>query len=51
MNGLRAFAPTILVAALGTTFGSALVIAPGIVAEALATSDSTASPRSGRSSP
>ncbi|WP_182046550.1 ABC transporter permease [Curtobacterium sp. ME26] len=38
MNGLRAFAPTILVAALGTTFGSALVIAPGIVAEALATS-------------
>ncbi|WP_420367430.1 FtsX-like permease family protein [Curtobacterium sp. L1-20] len=36
MNGLRAFAPTILVAALGTTFGSALVIAPGIVTEALA---------------
>lgn len=35
MNGLRAFAPTILVAALGTTFGSALVIAPGIVTEAL----------------
>ncbi|PZF59514.1 ABC transporter permease [Curtobacterium sp. MCSS17_008] len=35
MNGLRAFAPTVLVAALGTTFGSALVIAPGIVAEAL----------------
>lgn len=37
MNGLRAFAPTVLVAALGTTFGSALVIAPGIVTEALAT--------------
>jgi putative ABC transport system permease protein len=36
VNGLRAFAPTILVAALGTTFGSALVIAPGIVTEALA---------------
>lgn len=35
MNGVRAFAPTILVAALGTTFGSALVIAPGIVADAL----------------
>ncbi|WIE76893.1 ABC transporter permease [Curtobacterium sp. MCSS17_007] len=35
MNGLRTFAPTVLVAALGTTFGSALVIAPGIVAEAL----------------
>ncbi|MGN7191465.1 MULTISPECIES: ABC transporter permease [unclassified Curtobacterium] len=37
MSGLRSFAPTILVAALGTTFGSALVIAPGIVTEALAT--------------
>ncbi|WP_144715544.1 ABC transporter permease [Curtobacterium pusillum] len=36
MNGIRAFAPTLLVAALGTTFGSALVIAPGIVTEALA---------------
>ncbi|MDP4332886.1 ABC transporter permease [Curtobacterium sp. A7_M15] len=36
MNGVRAFAPTVLVAALGTTFGSALVIAPGIVTEALA---------------
>ncbi|GAA3338771.1 hypothetical protein GCM10017714_11490 [Curtobacterium pusillum] len=36
MNGVRAFSPTILVAALGTTFGSALVIAPGIVTEALA---------------
>jgi len=35
VNGLRAFAPTVLVAALGTTFGSALVIAPGIVTEAL----------------
>lgn len=35
MNGVRSFAPTILVAALGTTFGSALVIAPGIVTEAL----------------
>ncbi|ROP63942.1 ABC transporter permease [Curtobacterium sp. PhB115] len=35
MNGIRAFAPTVLVAALGTTFGSALVIAPGIVTEAL----------------
>ncbi|MDM7891582.1 ABC transporter permease [Curtobacterium caseinilyticum] len=35
MTGLRAFAPTVLVAALGTTFGSALVIAPGIVTEAL----------------
>jgi len=35
VNGVRAFAPTILVAALGTTFGSALVIAPGIVADAL----------------
>ena len=35
MNGVRAFAPTILVAALGTTFGSALVIAPGIVTDAL----------------
>ncbi|MCA5923622.1 ABC transporter permease [Curtobacterium oceanosedimentum] len=35
MNGIRSFAPTVLVAALGTTFGSALVIAPGIVAEAL----------------
>lgn len=35
MNGIRSFAPTILVAALGTTFGSALVIAPGIVTEAL----------------
>lgn len=38
MNGLRAFAPTVLVAALGTTFGSALVIAPGIVTEALGAS-------------
>ncbi|MFJ3321648.1 FtsX-like permease family protein [Curtobacterium sp. NPDC086286] len=38
MNGVRAFAPTVLVAALGTTFGSALVIAPGIVTEALAAS-------------
>lgn len=36
MNGIRSFAPTILVAALGTTFGSALVIAPGIVTEAMA---------------
>lgn len=36
MNGIRSFAPTVLVAALGTTFGSALVIAPGIVTEALA---------------
>ncbi|MBA8990094.1 putative ABC transport system permease protein [Curtobacterium pusillum] len=36
MNGVRAFSPTILVAALGTTFGSALVIAPGIVTAALA---------------
>jgi putative ABC transport system permease protein len=36
VNGLRSFAPTVLVAALGTTFGSALVIAPGIVTEALA---------------
>lgn len=35
MTGIRAFAPTVLVAALGSTFGSALVIAPGIVAEAL----------------
>lgn len=35
MNGVRQFAPTILVAALGTTFGSALVIAPGIVTEAM----------------
>ncbi|MBF4606705.1 ABC transporter permease [Curtobacterium sp. VKM Ac-1393] len=35
MNGVRSFAPTVLVAALGTTFGSALVIAPGIVTEAL----------------
>jgi len=35
VNGVRAFAPTILVAALGTTFGSALVIAPGIVTDAL----------------
>jgi len=35
VNRLRAFAPTVLVAALGTTFGSALVIAPGIVTEAL----------------
>ncbi|MBO9044223.1 ABC transporter permease [Curtobacterium flaccumfaciens] len=35
MNGIRSFAPTVLVAALGTTFGSALVIAPGIVTEAL----------------
>lgn len=35
MNGLRQFAPTILVAALGTTFGSALVIAPGIVTTAM----------------
>ncbi|MBF4615221.1 ABC transporter permease [Curtobacterium sp. VKM Ac-1376] len=35
MNGIRSFAPTVLVAALGTTFGSALVIAPGVVAEAL----------------
>ncbi|WP_248703463.1 ABC transporter permease [Curtobacterium sp. MWU13-2055] len=35
MNGVRPFAPTVLVAALGTTFGSALVIAPGIVTEAL----------------
>ncbi|GAA1493408.1 ABC transporter permease [Curtobacterium herbarum] len=34
-NGVRQFAPTILVAALGTTFGSALVIAPGIVTEAI----------------
>ncbi|PZE79432.1 ABC transporter permease [Curtobacterium sp. MCBD17_032] len=38
MNGLRQFAPTVLVAALGTTFGSALVIAPGIVTEAMAMS-------------
>jgi putative ABC transport system permease protein len=36
VNGIRSFAPTVLVAALGTTFGSALVIAPGIVTEALA---------------
>lgn len=36
-TSLREFRPTILVAALGTTFGSALVIAPGIVSEALAT--------------
>jgi len=36
VNGIRSFAPTILVAALGTTFGSALVIAPGIVTEAMA---------------
>ncbi|WIB78957.1 ABC transporter permease [Curtobacterium sp. MCPF17_002] len=35
MNGVRDFSPTVLVAALGTTFGSALVIAPGIVTEAL----------------
>jgi putative ABC transport system permease protein len=35
VNGVRSFAPTVLVAALGTTFGSALVIAPGIVTEAL----------------
>jgi putative ABC transport system permease protein len=35
MTGVRQFAPTILVAALGTTFGSALVIAPGIVTEAM----------------
>ncbi|WIB27681.1 ABC transporter permease [Curtobacterium sp. MCSS17_015] len=35
MNGIRQFAPTVLVAALGTTFGSALVIAPGIVTEAM----------------
>ncbi|WP_144759302.1 ABC transporter permease [Curtobacterium sp. 9128] len=35
MNAVRDFAPTVLVAALGTTFGSALVIAPGIVTEAL----------------
>ena len=35
MNGIRSFAPTVLVAALGTTFGSALVIAPGIVTEAI----------------
>lgn len=35
MNGIRDFSPTVLVAALGTTFGSALVIAPGIVTEAL----------------
>jgi putative ABC transport system permease protein len=37
MNAVRDFSPTILVAALGTTFGSALVIAPGIVTEALRT--------------
>lgn len=37
LTSLREFRPTILVAALGTTFGSALVIAPGIVSEALAT--------------
>lgn len=36
MTGLRTFAPTVLVAALGTTFGSALVIAPGIVTQAMA---------------
>jgi len=36
VNGIRSFAPTVLVAALGTTFGSALVIAPGVVTEALA---------------
>ena len=36
MTGLRAFAPTVLVAALGTTFGSALVIAPGVVTQAMA---------------
>jgi len=35
VNGLRQFAPTVLVAALGTTFGSALVIAPGIVTTAM----------------
>lgn len=35
MNALRDFSPTVLVAALGTTFGSALVIAPGIVTQAL----------------
>ncbi|KTR06382.1 ABC transporter permease [Curtobacterium luteum] len=37
VTSLREFRATILVAALGTTFGSALVIAPGIVSEALAT--------------
>ncbi|MEK6311859.1 MAG: FtsX-like permease family protein [Curtobacterium sp.] len=36
LTSLREFRPTILVAALGTTFGSALVIAPGIVTEAMA---------------
>lgn len=36
MNALRDFSPTVLVAALGTTFGSALVIAPGIVTQAMA---------------
>jgi putative ABC transport system permease protein len=35
VNAVRDFSPTVLVAALGTTFGSALVIAPGIVTEAL----------------
>jgi putative ABC transport system permease protein len=35
LSSSRAFAPTVLVAALSTTFGSALVIAPGIVTEAL----------------
>jgi predicted lysophospholipase L1 biosynthesis ABC-type transport system permease subunit len=35
VNGLKQFAPTVLVAALGTTFGSALVIAPGIVTTAM----------------
>ncbi|ROS74124.1 putative ABC transport system permease protein [Curtobacterium sp. PhB130] len=35
MNTVKEFSPTILVAALGTTFGSALVIAPGIATEAL----------------
>ncbi len=38
MNGLKQFAPTVLVAALGTTFGSALVIAPGIVTTAMGAS-------------
>jgi predicted lysophospholipase L1 biosynthesis ABC-type transport system permease subunit len=38
VNGLKQFAPTVLVAALGTTFGSALVIAPGIVTTAMGAS-------------
>ncbi|AJM77004.1 ABC transporter permease [Rathayibacter toxicus] len=39
MNRVREFSPTILVAALSTVYGSVLVIAPGVVSDAIAMTD------------